>query len=240
MDKKRAYATLDLTIVTPSNWLAQMAKSSALLKNVPISVIPNGIDMSVFLPKNKKQAREALGIHHDLPIILIGAQSLKDKRKGVDLFVKSLEHIRFPCAILIFGFSDLTLLSDTGLMVHYLGEIDNESLMVNVYSAANVFVCPSREDNLPNTIIESMSCGTPAVAFGIGGIPEIIDHLRVGWLATPFDVAQLAKGVEWVINHPEYADLCKKTHQYAFAKFNLDNTTKSYLGLYDHLLMSQL
>jgi glycosyltransferase involved in cell wall biosynthesis len=238
MDKMQVYASLNLTIVTPSNWLAQMAKSSILLKNIPIRIIPNGIDMSVFLPKNKKEAREALGIHHDLPIILIGAQSLKDQRKGVDLFIKSLEHIRFRCAILVFGSGDLTPLRDTGFMVHSLGEIDNEAVMVNVYSAANVFVCPSREDNLPNTIIESMSCGTPAVAFEIGGIPEIIDHLRVGWLAIPFDVAQLAKGVEWVINHPEYADLCKKTHQYAFAKFNLGKTTEAYLKLYNQLLNS--
>lgn len=234
--KQKAYSSINLTIVSPSKWLASVARSSKLLYNKRIEVIPNGIDMSRFLPEDKKLARKHLGIEHDLPTILIGSQLLNDERKGFDLFMECIEKICSRYALMYFGSGDFNFDKFPDLIVHKLGEIKKDSDLIFAYSAANVFVCPSRQDNLPNTILESMACGTPAVAFRVGGVEDLIEHSKSGWLADPFSLDQLADGIDWVIQHPQYDNLCSEARKRVKDEFSLDVMIERYMKLYAELI----
>jgi len=108
-----------------------------------------------------------------------------------------------------------------------------------MYSLADVFVCPSRIDNLPNTVAEAMACGVPCVAFEIGGLPDMIDHGINGWLATPFDPVDLLKGIKWVLQ-PENSDILKQhARKKALAEFSLSVMSERYQYLYEELLSQE-
>ena len=233
--KKDTYSQLNLTVVSPSKWLANMAKGSQILNHVRIEVIPNGVDLQKFAPIDKNVARKSFGIANNDPIILIGSQALQDSRKGIDLFAEALKLLQFPLVLMVFGEGQTPFQESEHIRVHTLGSVVNEDELVNAYSAATVYVCPSREDNLPNTVIEALACGTPAVGFRVGGLPEIIDHQSNGWIADPFDVGQLAQGISWVINHPKYSELTHNSRQSAIDRFDVENTAKQYLKLYSEL-----
>ena len=89
------------------------------------------------------------------------------------------------------------------LKAHNFGQISDPARMRDIYAAADVFVTPSLEENLPNTIMEAMACGTACVGFEVGGIPEMIEHQVTGYVAQAFDPADLAKGIQWSLNNKE-------------------------------------
>jgi glycosyltransferase involved in cell wall biosynthesis len=236
-------AAANITFVTCSKWLADVASTSSLLKDFNIQSIPNPIDVHIFSPQNKRLAREKWQINPGAKIILFGAANIMDRRKGITYLVEALQYLKnnyqltTPVEVVIFGKNKHFDVSQLPFVAHELNIISSATDLAEIYSLADVFVLPSVEDNLPNTVMESLSCGTPVVAFDAGGIPEMIDHQQNGYLAAFKSVAGLAKGIYEIL----YADNAELLSLNARNKV-LDNYTNQkvagqYIKLYKSILI---
>ncbi len=234
--KIKAFEKLNITIVTPSQWLASLVRLSELFKNHRIEVIPNGLDLNVFKPIDTAAARAYFGIPNNHDVLLFGAQSLGDRRKGGDLLAATLSKISRPTTLLTFGEGMMELPSNPNLFIKPLGSLTDDASLALAYSAADVFVCPSREDNLPNTVAEALACGTPCASFSTGGLPDMIQHQSNGWLANCFDPTSLAAGIDWIVRHSNKADLRRAARESAEASYSMEQMTQRYSGLYKELL----
>jgi glycosyltransferase involved in cell wall biosynthesis len=234
--KAKAFRDLNLTIVTPSQWLAKLAERSSLFAGRRIEVIPNGLDTNAFAPVSRTAARAYLRLPDELPVILFGAHWLLDPRKGSDLLCEALSILAKKCTLLTFGEGQLQLSSSHNVRSIPLGNLTDAASLALAYSAADVFVCPSREDNLPNTVAEALACGTPCVAFDVNGLPDMITHKVNGWLASPFDPSALADGILWILSHPNPDQLSRAARAKAVAEYSLDVMSSRYGALYSELL----
>jgi len=240
--KKKAWSKLNITIVTPSTWLAECAKESSLFSGRRMEVIHNGLNLNLFKPINKTTAREIWNLPINKKLILFGAMSAtSDRRKGFDLLYEGLRQLSAQWSdkaeLVVFGSSEPENPPDFGLPVHYLGRLQDDVGLALLYSAADVMVVPSRQDNLPNTVVEPLACGTPVVAFDIGGMPDMIDHKRNGYLAKPFDNSDLAAGINWVLSDENrHKELCIKAREKAVACFDIKKVAGQYAELYRQVL----
>jgi len=241
--KQRAYRAAPLTIVTPSRWLGDCAKKSALLKDIRVEVIPNGLDMSRYRPVEKNLARDLLGLPQNKRIILFGAlASTSDPRKGFQHLQAALVEMgkqgwgeRAELALL--GSSAPKVAPDLGLPAHYMGRFSDDISLVLMYSAADVFVAPSVQENLANTVMEALACGTPCVAFDIGGMPDLIDHGVTGYLAQPYSARDLAEGIAWVLADDERrAKLAYEARAKAKRDYHLPMIAHRHRQLYEEIL----
>lgn len=203
--KEKGWKDAKLHIVAPSRWLADKARASKLFRHRQIVVIPNCIDSNRFKPIDRSVARAILGLPHDKKLIMFSAMNFRsDPRKGFPLLLDSLTELRrgdpeLDLEIVLVGQSEPREPLAMGYPTHYMGRLHDDVALALTYASADVFVTPSTEDNLPNTVMEAMACGTPCVAFEIGGMPDLIDHQRNGFLATPFRTDKLAQGIHWVL-----------------------------------------
>ena len=236
LKKSDAFGKSDITVVAPSHWMAGLAKRSSLFADKRVEVIPNGLDTDVFRPIGRDEARKALKIETTLPVILFGAPLVSELRKGGDLLAEVIKIIDFPCVVAMFGLGELAFEGKAGITVHHLGEIADDEMMARVYSAADVFVCPSRIDNLPNTVAEALACGLPCVAFDVGGLPDMINHKINGWLATPYKPDDLLGGITWVLQHQFGQALRKSARAKALAEYSIPVMSARYKHLYEELL----
>jgi glycosyltransferase involved in cell wall biosynthesis len=234
--KNKVYSNINLTVVAPSHWLAELAKKSSLFKDLRIEVIPNGLDTNSFKPINKDIAKSYFNIDKDQPVLLFGAQWINDKRKGGDLLIEAIKKIDFPCTLLTFGSGALNLNINDLVKIKSVGNLTDNIALSMMYSAADVFICPSREDNLPNTVAESFACGTPCVAFNVNGLPDMVTHKETGWLANAFDPNELAIGIKWIVNHSAPEILRTAARQKALSEYSEEVMTKRYDELYKELL----
>lgn len=236
--KQRAWHGKQFVIATPSRWLAECARRSSLFSNLRIEVIPNGIDLQRFKPIDKRLARQILNLPSDPLIVLFGAMS-GSRRKGA-------HHLR----------AALPLLTEMGLNVelavfgnrqqqqelasfktHFLGHLSDEITLCLSYAAADVFVASSEQDNLPNTMTEAMACGTPCVAFDIGGMADIIDSGMNGYLARPFEAHDLARGIASVISDaPSRLAYAAKAREKAVHGFDIKTMATRYTQLFEDIL----
>ncbi len=235
--KRRAWSA-PIQLICPSNWLAECVRTSALLNTWPVTVIPNAIDTEAWRPVEKTQARAKLGLPPEVPLVLFGAiGGTDDPRKGGDLLKVAIRELvdQVPdLTLVVFGQTDGP---DLGAPTRYLGDVKNDQDMVNIYSAADVFLLPSRRDNLPNTALESLSCGTPVAAFRIGGMEDIVQHRETGYLADPFSTADFAVGIHWMLSDAERrAGLSKKAVLEARSKFGAKSVARKHIDLYRELL----
>lgn len=236
----------DIAIVTPSEWLAIEAKKSILFKANRIEVIHNCIDTDTYSPKNKKMAREIIGLPINSHVILFGAMSAtSDPRKGFHYLYSAIRQIyermnsveRSNICIAIFGGSEPKNKPDFGFMTRYIGQLNDDISLSMLYSAADVMVVPSHAENYPNTILESMSCGTPCVGFDIGGIPDFITHKENGYLARHYDISDLANGIEYLIHDSENWQKMSSNSRNMVKKFlNLCTIASQYKNLYESIL----
>ncbi len=190
--KKSAWSRINnMVIAAPSRWLADCARESDLFRNLRVEVLPNGVDHMRFHPVDHTTARSILGLPEDKKLILFVEGSwTTDKRKGFHLLADALkkleaEVISDSYQLVVFGKSSGD--DSFSMKAHYLGRLHDEISMSLVYAAADVFVAPSTEENLANTVLESLSCGTPVVAFDIGGMPDMITHKKNGYLRQNVD-----------------------------------------------------
>ena len=238
--KHEVFSRMNLTVVAPSRWLADVARQSSLFAGRRVEVIPNGLDTDFFKPVEKRAAKAYLGIDPARPVLLFGAQWLTDRRKGGDLLCDAIARLDFPCTLLTFGEGKLPLATNELVTVRALGTLSDDISLAMMYSAADVFICPSREDNLPNTVAEALACGTPCAAFDVNGLPDMIDHQRTGWLAKPFDPADLAAGIKWLATHQHPEQLQRAARDKALAEYSLPVMTERYAKLYADLLEAPL
>ncbi len=240
--KAKAWKNLDLTVVTPSSWLADCAKSSSLFRNKRIEVIPHGIDTQRYKPLDRPMAREILNIPQDKLLVLFGATDPKDTRKGFHLLHLALESLVYcgwqdKIELLVFGGSRPENLVDLGFRSHYLGQLHDGISIALVYSAADVMVVPSIQEAFGLTAIESLACGTPVVAFSQTGVADIVDHQQNGYLAKPFKFEDLAQGITWVLSDSDrYQKLRASAREKAKREFNLKRLAGRYLSLYAEIL----
>ena len=200
--KAIAYENIaDLSVVSPSHWLAKMAIESGIFKQRQVHVIRNCLDTELFKPGTNPAFRQKHGISPDTTVMLFGAvNALSTSYKGYDLLREALKVLpslslrRFH--LVVFG-SDGGL-ADFPYPVTFLGHLNDEESLVASYQAADIFVTPSRQDNYPSTVLEASACGIPSVGFDIGGIPEMIVHQQTGYVAGSFDVTDFASGIAWI------------------------------------------
>lgn len=241
--KGKSWDHLDLTIVTPSQWLARCARQSSLFGKYRIEVIPYGIDLQTYKPLNQSAARNALNLPQDKKLILFGAiLGVNNPRKGFHLLKEALKKLKSTemaqyIELVVFGNASKQDTADLGFKIHALGHLYDDYSLSLAYSAADAFIAPSLEDNLPNTIIEASACGTPSVGFEIGGIPDLIDHLSTGYLCKPFDTDDLMQGISWVIGDKEKCKkLGKASRRKAESTFNLLRQADAYSDLFSEIL----
>lgn len=240
-EKQREWQELNLTIITPSQWLAGCAKDSSLFRSRRIDVIPNGVNLRLYRPLDKPFSRAALNLPTDKRLAMFGAvNSAADHNKGFDLLQAALRQLAAGgwndrLELVIFGADAPQNPPDFGLKCHYLGTIRDEITMPLVYSAADVFVAPSRQENLPNTILEALACGTPCAAFHIGGMPDMIDHRENGYLAEPYSPADLARGIVWGIEQNHDLRLSAAARLKMEKYFEHEAVSRRILALYQEL-----
>lgn len=200
--KKQIYSKVNLTVVSCSHWLCTLTKGSTLFRNTPAFTIPNPIDTNFYNLLNKEQCRMDLGLPTDKKLILFGAAKITDVRKGFRYLEEALQILKdnFPAfsneiELIVFGKLNNSSKKRFAFKTHNLKFISNPKTLVKLYNAADTFVLPSLQDNLPNTVVESMSCGTPVVGFRIGGVPEMIEHMKTGYLAEVKNSLSLANGI---------------------------------------------
>lgn len=206
--RKRRSWNRPIHIVCPSTWLADCARRSELMGDWPITVIPYPIDLSIWAPFDQREARAILELPHDRPLVMFGTDGgTADPRKGADLLLSALQSLRTQLdgtaleqlELVIFGQCQPAKPPDIDIPIHYSGRLHDDLSLRLLYAAADVFVIPSRQDNLPNTGLEAHACGTPVVAFRTGGLVDIVADRITGALADPFDPASLAAAIGWVL-----------------------------------------
>ena len=244
--KASAWKNTNLTIVTPSNWLAQCAQKSSLFQNLRVEVIYNGIDTNIYKPIDKNLARNCLNLPQNKKIILFGATSaISDYRKGFHLLLQAVQQLSKvskgkkwgkEIELVILGSSKPIEPPDFGFKTYYLGKLNDDVSMALAYASADIFVAPSIQDNLPNTVMEALACAVPCVAFNVGGMPDMIDHKKNGYLAYPFDTDDLASGITWILDDQErYHHLCGFARDKVEKNFSLEIQACKYIDLYNSL-----
>ncbi len=212
-DSKALLKTEAMTIVAPSQWLAECARRSGLFQKCEVHVVPYGLDVNLFQPD--AGARDALGLDLGSVNFLFGADYISEIRKGFGHLLDAAKQcmsdadfahkvqqgrIRFLC----FG-NPTPELESFPAPITYLGYVNSAPEMSRLYSAADLFLLPTLQDNLPNTMLESMSCGTPVAAFGVGGVVDVLTHGENGFLIAPGDSAELARTMVAVAKSPQLA-----------------------------------
>lgn len=228
-------------IVTPSRWLADCARQSVLMRDWPISVIPNALDVDSWQPIEKKLARQLMNLPTDCPLLAFGAMGGgQDPRKGMDLLLMALDHLRGEfqdLQLVVFGQNVPRELPDLGFPIHYTGHLHDDLSLRVLYSAADAMMIPSRQDNLPNTGVEALACGTPIIAFDTCGLPDIVMHQQTGWLAKAFDAEDLALGVKWVLGDgSRHVELSCRARTDAIERLSYSVVSEKYLDLYSNLI----
>ena len=237
-DKKLSlYKDANITFVGCSRWLSGRAKKSYLLQDKTVLSIPNPIDTEVYHPMDQGTARELLGLPSGKKLLLFGALNVTDKRKGIDYLIAALRKIeKQDVELVVFGQVKDDIRGLFPVPIHSMGYLSDESKIVALYNAVDIFITSSLEENLPNTIMESMACGTPCVGFEIGGIPEMIDHKINGYVTNYKDANDLANGIQWVLEHGDrqaLSDACVKKVQ---ENYTDEVIAGKYLALYQNIL----
>ena len=241
--KKELYQLSPITFITCSQWLKERAGQSALLDQHPIVHIPNPIKTNLFTPRTKVEARQKCNLPTDKKLILFGSVKITDKRKGIDYFIESCKILaeKHPelvnnLGVAVYGKESEQLKSLVPFQVYALDYISHEKELVNVYNAVDLYVTPSLEENLPNTIMEAMACGIPCVGFNVGGIPEMIDHLHNGYVADYKSAEDFANGIHWTLSESEYQSLSEEARRKVTSSYSESTIAKKYIEVYNKII----
>lgn len=241
--KQKLLKKYPLTFVACSDWLRDEAAQSALLTGHEILSIPNPINTSLFKPRDKAEARARLLLPADQKLLLFGSVKISDKRKGIDYLVESSRllaeqhpELKQQLGVVAFGKRSEALEHLLPFRVYPQDYVSDTQRLVDLYSAVDLYVTPSLEENLPNTLMEAMACGTPCVGFRVGGIPEMIEHLETGYVARYRDAADLARGIYQTLTSDRYADLQQACVRKVAGSYAQNHVAKKYIDLYFKLL----
>ena len=236
-----------LHLVSPSRWLADVARRSSLFRDQPVEVIPNGLDTQVFRPQPRTEAKQAMGLDPSVVCFLFGADDCGEKRKGFAILREALRLARtfrpfrhkvkdYAVAFLSFGSGTPDMKDVKNVPVLHLGRLNSDTELVRAYSAADVFLLPSLEDNLPTTLIEAMCCGTPSIACRIGGVPEVVTHEVDGMLAAPGSIKDFATAIRTLTGDGHLrARLQEKCREQGPRRFAAEIHAQRYREFYERL-----
>lgn len=235
--KKNVLLHKKICFIAPSHWMERKAEESNLLKQSIIKVIPNCIDTNLFRHFEKALAKELLGLKLNKHYIVYGAyNAIQDKNKGFDLLKEAISNLPpiENIELLVFGATQECGIT-CSIPVTFIGEV-SPNKMPFVYNAAEALIVPSRYENLPSVVIESMACGVSVVAFNIGGISDIVSHLENGYLATAYDINDLSKGIQWVLAHQEHKkkqEMIREINN----NFSFEAVARKHIELYKSILV---
>jgi glycosyltransferase involved in cell wall biosynthesis len=238
--KNWVYEHSHLTIVTPSRWLAEQAQLS-MLSRFPVHHIPNGVETNLYQPLDPEQCKAVLGIPVTKRVLMFGAEILGDLRKGADLLLKVLQglpqSLKSEVLVLTFGKSGDEITKAAGMEVFNLGYIGGDRMKAIAYSAADLFLFPTRADNLPLVLQESMACGTPMVSFNVGGVPDLVRSGITGYLAKPEDIQDFQDGLLELLEDIDLrTQMGQNCREIALQEYSLDLQIRRYLDLYKQML----
>ena len=233
--KKRVYANREITFVASSNWLGDSARRSTLARDQRVEVIHTGLDLSTFKPIDKLAAREILNLPRDKKIILFGSLHGEiDKRKGFVHIFPALDAVKeMDAELVVFGQSRSFSWPDTALPIRYMGKMKDTHSLALLYAAADVLLFPSLQENFGNICMEALACGTPIVAFEIGGNPDMIVHKENGYLVPPFEADKLGEGLSWVLeDEKRHMALSQEARRRAEILLDQNRMAGEYLDLF--------
>jgi glycosyltransferase involved in cell wall biosynthesis len=243
--KEKIYRSAKITLVGPSRWMAERAKESSLGNLAEIISIYNPIDTDFFIPADPVNARTTLNINSEGMVLLFGAQNIHDERKGFHYLKESLRIIKDnnpeiagSICLVIFGeIKQKEIFRDLPVRVNYLGTITDPEKLKLAYQAASFYVHCARIDNLPNTIVESLSCGTPVISFESGGVGELIEDGYNGFLiqkGSSMALAECIMRISGLMNaRPQ---LSYHAREKAIKSFSMRNIASSYFELYEKVI----
>ncbi|MEX9950245.1 glycosyltransferase [Providencia alcalifaciens] len=241
--KKKAWKKLPMHIIAPSQWMAECAKNSDLFKEFSISVVPNVLNTNIYKPIDQNLCREILGLPKDKIIILFGAiGGGKDQNKGHDLLISALKELIKSVTYddvlcIVFGQSEPEFTTNIPFRTKWLGHIHDDTTLSLFYNSANMMIVPSRIDNLPQTATEAQACGVPVISFSTTGLVDIVDHKKTGYLAQPFDIKDLAHGIEWIIKNKEcHIELKHSAREKSLQLWSPNVVIPKYTKIYKDLL----
>ncbi|OKH17250.1 glycosyltransferase family 4 protein [[Limnothrix rosea] IAM M-220] len=242
--KKWIYEKSNLTIVTPSQWLKKQTEKSILHKK-KIYYIPNGIPTNVFQPLDAQVCRNVLDLPQDKYILAVAAQNLKDYRKGSDLLQDALKQLpkslKKEICLLILGSQSESFGEDLDIQKISLGYVSGDRLKAIFYSAADLFICPTRADNLPLVLQEAMACGVPLVSFNVGGVPELVRPEITGYLANPENSEDLCKGIVQLLKDKTLRkQISQHCRHIAETEYSIELQAQRYIELYQQILQKRI
>ena len=225
-----------LCIVATSRWMAGEVARSPILRGFTARVIPCGVDQTVFTPRDSVMARNVLGLPRDVRIVLFIAQQLSNRRKGFRLLLEALGAVRGIKNMVLVALGIDVPKRDIPIPFFHLGTIYRDGVLSLAYNAADVFVIPSLQDNLPNTVLEALSCGTPIAGFDTGGIPDMVRPGITGSLAPAGDSSGLAHATEELLGNDERRrEMAENCRHVAVKEYSLELQAKRYFALYEEL-----
>ncbi len=231
-EKQAVYSKGQITFVACSKWLKNLAIKSPLTNRHKVVSIPNPIDTEKYQPKNKLLAKKEFDLPTDRKIILFAAAKASDKRKGIDYLIEASRLLQDKkVTFLIAGTNAEAITEQLTVPFKNVGYIAPDK-MPEVYNAADMFVTPSLQENLPNTIMEAMACGTPCVGFNIGGIPEMIAHKTTGYVAEYKNAQDLADGIAWCLFEADAEMLSANAREKVLSEYTNEKVATQYLSVY--------
>lgn len=234
--KKRYWMNLKIHFLPLNRWMCDMIGNSALFRGASCTIVPNCVDLDLFAPGDKEDARKKWNIPADANVILFGAQDADQPLKGMMHLIEALQKIKNKenIVLLVYGKCKIASSSIAGFPVIHCGIIAKECEMAEIYRAADVFVCPSIIDNFPNTILEATACGIPSVAFRTGGIPEMIRHKETGYLCKSYDTDEIAEGIEYCLANSSM--LKDSVRAFAISHYKSDLIIEKLQNVYNAVL----
>jgi len=238
--KNWTYEHSHLTIVTPSQWLMKQAKLS-MLSQFPIHWIPHGIDINLYIPLDKQECKRCLQISSYRYILLASSLNLQDRRKGTDLLIKAMnllpDCLQSEIILLVMGDGGEVLKKEIQVDVISFGYVGIDQLKVMIFAVADLFIFPTRADNLPLVLQEAMACGTPTVAFNVGGVPDLVRPGITGLLAEPENPQDLAHKIEQLLIDGETRQkMSQNCREIAVKEYDLTLQAQRYIQLYQQAL----
>ncbi len=226
----------NIAAACPSCWMADEARKGIWKKN-RVEVIANGLDLAVYKPAEAAAAQTALGLDPNLPTVLLVADYLKERRKGGNLVDGILAAAKTrPLQLLTLGHFPPEI-NHPGVRHLHCGYISSDVMKALIYSAADVLLHMAPVDNLPNTVAEAIACGTPAVAYATGGVPEMVVPGRTGWLTHDFTPAAFAATLDEALAAIKGgAWLRPACREFAEVHFDLKQQAAQYVALFESLL----
>ena len=238
--KMRAYRRKrNIKVIGLSRWITELSQESALLGRFPHVNLPNLIDTTLYKPIDRKIARELWHFPQDKKLILFGAVSAtQDRRKGFKELCSALSNLpgKENVELVVFGSGRPNRELNLEFPIHYVGHLKDDIALVTLYNAVDAMIVPSLQENLSNTVMESLSCGIPVAAFRIGGNNDMIEHLYNGYLAKAWDIEDLSQGIAWILNHEDYKSLSMAARESACKKFDERVVSKRYIEFYKQVL----